>query len=129
MALALVLPSLQVVSAQTQVPIPKVKPATPAQQQAIEQWAVVIRRGKTAKVMSQVAALINQVEHRVEAQHDRANNIVLRASLLYMREAATFKAQGMKKRNKKLIRAAESSMRTALQLIHMKVIYTCPQTH
>ncbi|RYX80241.1 hypothetical protein EON83_29530 [bacterium] len=112
-AVLLLAPALQSVAfAQMQVHIPKAKIATPAQQRAIEQWAAVIRRGKTSKVMYQVAALIKQTERRVHAQNDSdGNNIVLRAALGHMHEAATFKAQGLKKRNKGLLNTGERAMR------------------
>ncbi|RYX80240.1 hypothetical protein EON83_29525 [bacterium] len=126
-AALLLAPALQpVASAQTEAPVPKAKLATPAQQQAIEKWAIVIRRGKTSKAMYQVAALIKQTERRVEAQKDDDNNIILRSALSHMREAATFKAQGLKKRNRGLLNTAEIYVQMGLETIHMKGIYECP---
>lgn len=105
----------------TQPPIPfSFPPATPAQIEIIEKAAAIIRRGKTATVVYEEAALLKDIQKQVEYQH-AISNPSFSVALATIHEAATFKAQGLETHNAKLIREADSSIQFALEVIHSKV--------
>lgn len=107
-------------SAQPPIPVSTPQPATPAQIEIIEKGAAVIRRGKTATVVYQEAALLKDIQKQVESQH-AIYNPFFSVALYTIHEAATFKAQGLETHNAKLIREADSSIQFALEVIHSKV--------
>ncbi len=90
---------------------------TQAQKDAIAQWAEVIRRGQTARVMYQVADLLKKVGNQVEALHDEGHNYVFLICLRAMHEAATLRARGLQHHDRKLLDSAEDKIRHTLHLI------------